>query len=240
MKCGVIISSAINSAVGNSVYTSEQRFEQTLKTISSIKEHMSDVTIVMADSSIPGVDEEIKNKLTAAGIDYFLDFSKDTILSQLKDLPHKDTVQNLSELVVLNKAFKIIKDNGWFDNCDRVFKMSARYWLNEKFDISRYEQEDTRGKYVLTKRMLSQFPREYVGQSLQHMLRVYSFDGSLLDDFIDKLKIMTQHMQAQINEGKYIDVEHLFCKFIPRNMICEIARSGVTGNISKNGALIEN
>jgi hypothetical protein len=213
--------------------------QQTLKTIESIRERIPGSIIVMADSSIPGVSDEVKKQLSAV-VDYFLDFSKDQLINNLKNIAHKDTQQNLTELVVLNKAFKVIKDNKWFDGCDRVFKMSARYWLNEKFNIERYHEEDAVGKYVLTKRMLSQFPKDYVGQSLQHMLRVYSFDGALLDDFIDKLRIMTEHMQEQVNSGKYIDVEHLFCKFIPRKQVCEIARSGVTGNISKNGALIEN
>jgi hypothetical protein len=217
----------------------EERFQQTLKTVESIREKIPGAIIVMADSSIPGVEGEIKEKI-AEVVDHFLDFSKDPLLQNLKQLAHKDTAQNLSELVVLNKAFKIIKDKGIFDGCDRVFKMSARYWLNDKFDIARYHEEDALGKYVLTKRMLSQFPSSVTGQPLQHMLRIYSFDGKLLDDFIDKLKIMTAHMQERVNSGGYIDVEHLFCKFIPRSIICEIARSGVAGNISKNGVLIEN
>ena len=238
MSYGVIVSSAVNSNL-QSVYTPEERFEQTLKTIESIKERIPGAIIVMADSSVPGVDDDTKKRLSEQ-VDYFLDFSKDNIVNGLKTIAHKDTSQNLTELVVLNKAFKIIKDNKWFDDCDRVFKMSARYWLDERFDIARYHESDALGKYVLTKRMLSQFSKDVTGQSLQHMLRVYSFDGKLLDDFIDRLKQMTTHMQDRVNGGGYIDVEHLFCKFIPRKMICEIARSGVTGNISKNGALIEN
>ena len=52
--------------------------------------------------------------------------------------------------------------------------------------------------------------------------------------------MMIDDVQNKIVNNQYIDVEHLFCKFIPRKMICEIARSGVMGNVSKNGQLIEN
>ena len=237
-KYGVIISSAINVVV-DTVYTAEQRLEQTLKTIASIRAKIPNSVIVLADSSIPGLSESMKKSLSDQ-VDYLLDFSKDSMLNQIRTIQHKDTLQNLSELIVLNKAFAIIKSKNWFDGCNRIFKMSGRYWLTDNFDIALYQKDNAQGKYVLTKRMLSQFPTELTDQSLQHMLRVYSFDGVLLDDFINRLKTMTIHMQEKINEGRYIDVEHLFCKFIPRSLILEIARSGVAGNISKNGALIEN
>jgi hypothetical protein len=237
-KYGFIITSAVTSNL-QSVYTPEQRFEQTLKTIKSIRDAVPNTVIVMADSSVPGMDADTKAKLSEA-VDYLLDFSKDAIINQLQTIPHKDTAQNLSELVVLNKAFKIIKDNKLFDGVDRIFKISARYWLTEKFDLSRYEQSDVKGKYVLTKKMMSQFPKIATGQSLQYMVRLYSLDNSLFDDFTDRLKTMTVHMQERVNAGGYIDVEHLFCKFLPSDKLMEIARSGVAGNISKNGSLVEN
>jgi hypothetical protein len=237
-KYGVIISSAINVVV-DTIYSPQQRLEQTLKTIESVRERIPNSIIVLADSSIPGLSDEMKKTLSDR-VDYLLDFSKDTLLNQIRSIQHKDTLQNLSELIVLNKAFAIIKSKSWFDNCDRIFKMSGRYWLNDKFNIELYNLPTVKNKYVLTKRMLSQFPKEVTHQTLQHMLRVYSFDGSLLDDFMTRLKTMTTHLQERVNQGGYTDVEHLFCKFIPRYMIYEIARSGVAGNISKNGVMIEN
>ena len=72
------------------------------------------------------------------------------------------------------------------------------------------------------------------------MLRVYSMDSSLLSDFENRLATMTAHMQEKVNQGKYIDIEHLFCKFLPKELTIEIARTGVAGNIAPNGAWIEN
>ena len=239
MKYGVFLSSAVNSTLMR-VYTPEERLQQTIKSIETIRERIPNSVIVMFDCSIPGVDDATK-KMLSGKVDYFIDFSKDTLINNIPQMiNHKDTVMNLSELVAISKTFKIIKDNNWFEGCDRIFKMSARYWLNEKFDISVYEKDSVKGKYVFTKKMLSQFPKSLVGQSLQYMLRVYSFDGSLIDDYMQKIKMMIDDVQNKIVNNQYIDVEHLFYKFVPQDNIFEIARSGITGNISKTGALIEN
>jgi hypothetical protein len=72
------------------------------------------------------------------------------------------------------------------------------------------------------------------------MLRVYSLDTVLMDEFSALLATMTKHMQDRVNNGGYIDIEHLFCKFLPKDKTLEIARTGVAGNIAPNGAYIEN
>ena len=237
-KYGVLITSAANAKF--SKYTPAERVEQTLKTIESVKQYIPNAVICMTDCSIPGIDEETQ-KLLSDKVDNFINLSKDPTVNWItNNITHQDTVKNLTELVVVSKFFNIAKNQKWFNDCDRIFKVSGRYWLTEKFDITRYEQEDAKGKYVVSKKMLSQFKFDYVGQSLQYMLRVYSFDAALLEDFITRLSIMTNFMQEKVNAGGYIDIEHLFCKFLPKDLTLEIARTGVAGYVAPNGAFIEN
>lgn len=233
-KYGVFITSAINS-VGQSVYTSEVRFEQTLKTIETVRERIPNSVVCLVESSIIGLNNEEKAKLVDK-VDYFFDFSKEAMLKQIAENPHKDTSQNLSELVTLIKAFTIIKNKKIFDGCDRIVKVSGRYWLTENFDIEKHDQSN---KFVFFKKTLSQFPFGLTNASLQYMTRTYSFDTMLLDSFISSLKEMLDHMQDTVNDKRYIDIEHLFCKFIPKKSIFELGRIGVSGNISKSGALVE-
>ena len=238
MKYGVLITSAANAKF--SVYSPEERVEQTLKTVESVRERIPNALICMTDCGIPSIEGELRDKLVKS-VDKFIDLSKDTNVNWIAtNITHQDTVKNLTELVVVSKFFKLAKKNEWFKDCNRVFKVSGRYLLNEKFDITRYEQADAKDKYVVSKKMLSQFPFDYVGQSLQYMLRVYSFDYSQLDDFIILLDTMNKHMQERCNAGKYIDIEHLFCKFLPPKETLEIARTGVVGNVAPNGTFIEN
>jgi hypothetical protein len=237
-KYGVLITSAVNAKF--SKYTPEERLEQTLQTIESVRKYIPNAVICMTDCSVPGVDDETKEKLSNQ-VDHFVNLSKDPTVNYIQtNIQHQDTVKNLTELVVVSKFFKLAQEKKWFDNCDRIFKVSGRYWLTDKFDITRYEQADARGKYIVSKKMLSQFPKSLTGQSLQYMLRVYSFDQCLLDDFIQRINTMTVHMQEKVNNGAYIDIEHLFCKFLPKELVLEVARTGVAGNVAPNGTFIEN
>jgi hypothetical protein len=238
LKYGVLLTSAANAKF--SVYSPEERVDQTLKTVESVRKYIPNAFICMTDCSIPGIEGELKNKLVDA-VDKFIDLSKDANVNWIAaNVSHQDTVKNLTELVVVSKFFKLAKKHGWFNGYDRVFKVSGRYWLTDRFDITRYEQPDAKGKYVVSKKMLSQFTHDYTGQSLQYMLRVYSLDTVLLDDFIMQLDTMSKHMQDRVNNKGYIDIEHLFCKFLPNDLVLEIARTGVAGNIAPNGQFIEN
>ena len=237
-KYGVFITSAANAKF--SKYSPEERVEQTLKTVESVRKYIPNAVICMTDCSVPGIDKATQDALTA-DVDNFINLSKDPNVNWIQqNIQHQDTVKNLTELVVVGKFFKIAMEHKWFADCDRVFKVSGRYWLTDKFDITRYEQPDAKGKYVVSKKMLSQFPKSVTEQTLQYMLRVYSFDTSLMTDFSTRLSMMTTHMQDRVNNGGYIDIEHLFCKFLPKNLTLEIARTGVAGNIAPNGHFIEN
>jgi hypothetical protein len=237
MKAGVLITSAINAKF--SVYSPEERLAQTLETIASVRAKMPKAIICLTDCGIPGVSDEIKSQLTA-DVDHFIDFSKDSNVNYVAGLTHQDTVKNLTELIVVSKFFKLAKEQGWFNGCDRVFKVSGRYVLNDHFNLKRYAKPDAKGKYVLSKTMLSQFPLEVTTHALQHMLRVYSFDAVLLDDFIGRLKQMIDFMQERIRASAYIDIEHLFHKFLPRDLVLEVARTGVEGHVAPNGLKISN
>jgi hypothetical protein len=237
-KYGVFITSAANAKF--SKYSPEERVEQTLKTVESVRKYIPNAVICMTDCSVPGIDKATQNALTA-DVDNFVNLSKDPNVNWIQEnIQHQDTVKNLTELVVVSKFFKVAAEHKWFNGCDRVFKVSGRYWLTDKFDITRYEQEDAKGKYVVSKKMLSQFPKSVTEQTLQYMLRVYSFDTALISDFSERLSVMTSYMQDRVNAGGYIDIEHLFCKFLPKDKVLEIARTGVAGNIAPNGQFIEN
>lgn len=235
-KHGVIITSSIYAS-STTVYQTEDRFNQTLKTIETIKKHIPDSVICLADNSVKALDETQRSVLTDS-VDYFLDFSKDQVFADIaQSIQHKDSVQNLSEIILLIKLMKIINDNNLFDGCERIFKISGRYEITDAFNIKKHDQETL--KYVFFKQLLTQFQPNVTQQSLQLMCRLYSFDKNLSTDFVDKLTTMLSHMQERLQAGGYIDIEHMFCKFIPKTQLVELGRMGVKGMISKSGMMIE-
>ena len=59
-KYGVFITSAANAKF--SKYTPEERVEQTIKTIESIRAKIPNAVICMTDCSVPAIDDELKKK----------------------------------------------------------------------------------------------------------------------------------------------------------------------------------
>jgi hypothetical protein len=236
-KYGVFVTSAVNATF--SKYDPQERLAQTLTTLASVQKHIPNAVICLAESSVPGVDDETK-KILSAQVHNMIDLSKDTTINWVhQNITHQDTVKNMSELILTTKFFKVARKQGWFNDCDRIFKISGRYNLNDNFDISKYLDESLKDKFVFKKKMLSQFVYTLTNQSLQHPTRLYSFDTSLLDYYIETLDRMTEHMQEITNENRYIDIEHLVCKFIPNNKKVEFGRLGIEGNIAPHKTFIE-
>lgn len=246
-KYGVFITSAVNAKF--SVYSPEERLAQTLETIASVRERIPNAVICLTDCGIPGISGDQLDKLTA-DVDHFLDFSTDPNVNQIYETisPMKfnngiltqDVVKNLTEMAVVRSFFYYAIDEGWFDDCDRIFKVSGRYTLTDSFKIEDYENDIVGDKYVVSKRMLSQFMHGITGVDQQHMLRVYSFGGNRMREFILLLEDMIEHMQSTVNAGGYIDIEHLWYKFLPKSDVIEFARTGVKGLVAPNGQFIEN
>jgi hypothetical protein len=237
-KYGVFITSAINAKF--SIYNPEERLAQTLETIASVRERIPNAVICLTDCSQPGISNEVIEKLTEH-VDHYIDFSADENVIWIHDnIQVQDVVKNLTELSVVHSFFKLAQEEGYFDGCDRIFKISGRYTLTEKFDTADYENDIVGDKYVVSKRMLSQFVPGITGVDQQHMLRVYSFGSNRIAEFILLLEDMVECMQDRVNNGGYIDIEHLWYKFLPKSDVVEFDRTGVKGLVAPNGQAIEN
>lgn len=237
-KYGVFITSAINAKF--SIYKPEERLAQTLETIASVRARIPNAVICLTDCSQPGISDEVKTQLVEH-VDHFMDFSTDENVVWIHDnIEVQDIVKNLTELAVVHSFFETAQEEGWFDGCDRIFKVSGRYTLTDKFNTADYENDIVGDKYVVSKRMLSQFAPGITGVDQQHMLRVYSFGGNRIAEFILLLEDMTEHMQDRVNTGGYIDIEHLWYKFLPKSDVIEFDRTGVKGLVAPNGQAIEN
>jgi hypothetical protein len=237
-KYGVFITSAINAKF--SLYSPEERLQQTLETIASVRKHIPNAVICLTDCGIPGLNDE-QIELLTKDVDHFIDFSLDENVVWIHDnIQVQDIVKNLTEMSVVRSFFHYALEEGWFESCDRIFKVSGRYTLTDKFNTTDYENNIIGDKYVVSKRMLSQFAHGITGVDQQYMLRVYSFGANRIREFLMLLDDMIAHMQERCNNNGYIDIEHLWYKFLPRDAIIEFDRTGVRGHVAPNGTFIEN
>lgn len=184
-----------------SIYTTEERFEQTKDTINSIKKYIPNVKIIFVECS--DLNKEFQTYIIER-VDHFLNFYQDIeirnkVFSKSKSLGEGTlTIKGLE--FIFNKKIE-------FKN---FFKISARFYLNNKFDYY-------------------QFDNNYINYMINNT-RFYKINYNYLAEFYNFLiSKQTQH-KFYCCEG----YENIFSIFIKEqiNNTMEIKFIGLEGYIS--------
>lgn len=164
MKSLVLITSVINTphtplsyCNNRSVYSREERFEQTKKTISSVRNMIPDCIIYLVECSD---FTEIERDYFENNCDYVMNLWNQPEL-------HKDIFgisKALGEGTMTIKALEYIINNDII--YDSLIKISGRYWLNDKFIYEKFNNNDMIFKKInndsnniLT--LFYKFPKQY-------------------------------------------------------------------------------
>ena len=210
MRNIVIVTSVIDTpnrpfsyCATRSVYTRSERFEQTKRTISSIRQYMNDALIFLVDCTDFTFEER----------DYF-DSTCDYILNlwDHKGL-HNDIFgvsKALGEATLLNAAFTYIMDNNI--EYDNLYKLSGRYYLNNSFNYGMYQNDKLVFKkiygddnnivtifYQIPKRYVSVL-RQFLSDNRQSMIDCIGIEllfGKFLKLFDDNEKIFYDHLGVE-------------------------------------------
>jgi hypothetical protein len=241
MKTTFIVTSAVHTRFG--IYTWEQRRDMTLDTIQCLRDRVPGCKIIVNEVSGAGVQSSVEDALMEAA-DLYLDFTTNSEVNFIYNNPswynNWDIVKNLTELTTFPISLSILKDSGEIDDQDRIFKMSGRYLLNEKFDINFYSQPEIKEKVVIGKSVPSQFPLEVTGLSMQYMCRLLSWPTHLHNDMITWYEKGRDYMKNRMSMNGYADIEHCLYYSIPKHHVHEVDQVGVYGNIAPNGIAIVN
>lgn len=217
----IIISSVINISTKPFSYTNtrsycgkEKRFEDTKKTIESIKEFIKDSKLFFVECSDIPIEYE---KYIIENTDYYINLYNDK-----KVLSRCDSIsKSLGEGTILVEALKYIFENKI--EYDNLFKLSGRYWLNNSFDYSKYDNDSIVVKQIendpnniLT--CFYKFPKRIIE-------KFYNFLLNSERDFINCIGI-------EVIFGKFInsiDEEKIFIK----------GKIGLNGYVSVCGTYID-
>ena len=177
-----IITSVINT--GNipwsytpvrSVFSVEDRFQQTLHTIESIRKYTNSSKILLVECSDLSNEMEstLKNK-----VDYYLQCYDD---EKVRSACIHNGMKGYGEAVKTMKAVQYIKENRI--SFDRLFKISGRYYLNSSFSNEKYALNDYTFKmyddqsgstvlYSVSNRVFDHFEH-----TLQEIITMYQVKG---------------------------------------------------------------
>ena len=122
-----------------SVYSHNERFEQTKKTIESVKQKIPNAQILLVECS--NLNKE-QNEYFLSNTDYFLNlFQNEKIINNISS-KSKSLGEGTMTLCGLNY---IIDNNIVFNN---LIKISGRYYLSEKFDYNKFNNNNIVIKYI--------------------------------------------------------------------------------------------
>jgi hypothetical protein len=193
-----------------SVYSSQERFEHALNTIQSIRNLKDDSKILFIESSqlSPSMEEHITNQ-----VDFYYNISQ---FEEVKESCIRTNKKGYGEVVQIKFALEYMRNN----NIDfkRIIKISGRYWLNTKFDISKFSFDE----YTFNKggtnhsTILYSVPKHAIDHYYQNILKcidVYKCGPISLEDVLPpmcnpKHVIETLGVSGMIavNRGEYIEV----------------------------------
>lgn len=239
----VLVTSAVHTNYG--IYNATQRIQQTLDTVKSAKQYIPDCIVVLIDNSTVAIAQDTSAELTELIdlVDYYIDNSDDKDIQHFHNtVTNYDIGKNAMECIGMYKALSYMASNPELMNiitdASRIFKLSGRYQLTDKFDITKFDNAETTNKYVFKKAQASWINSADTGVTTMLQTRLYSFTPSIFVDTIKLFQLIIQNMFTTFNAGKYIDIEHSMAKFIPNESLVELDTVGLQGNIAPNGALV--
>jgi hypothetical protein len=198
-----------------SIYSHQERFEQTKKTIQTIREKIPNAKIFVVECS--NLNQDISNYLIQNS-DYFLN------LYEYEKIRNNTTSisKSLGEGTMTICAINYIKNNNI--EYDIFFKITGRYWLSENFVYNNFINNDIQIHYI----------NNDVNNVCTSLYKLHKIN---IDEFIDFLNRNLQLMYQCIG---YEVLFAMFLKEVKSNNIIHLNKIGVNGYISVSHDFADN
>lgn len=217
------ISSAIESDRG--IFSHEEREQQTVETIDSIRKHVPDANIIIYESGSTLSEDRLQRLTKFATVIPLNNIGAIKQLSSQRLNSHAEAIA--SHIMMLN-AEKFVPVG-----TKRIFKLSGRYKLQDTFDLSAYE--DIGDKFVFKKRVktwMDQRAQDVLGSDSLFDTRLYALTPALTEYYAKCL------MDIYETVSKYgVDFEHAVFRCIDKSMVVEFDKVHCEGRIAPDGSL---
>ena len=243
MKDLFIITSAIMLPDSNPL----ERAIQTAHTIDSIKSRIPNVEIWLCDSSCEPLSSVVLDIIKNESVK-IISFHNDVKIHEIKEFARKynggrkdgyiidiekgslGILKNLTESYVM---LELLKND--LSDFNRVFKISGRYALSGKFDISKWNQP---GKAILRKSESNYLPIELVETDGNHWCMLWGFCPSIKDEIVKVFETINSDISLYSQTNRITDIEHGLYKNLDKEYIHELDTIGIMGRVNNVNSII--
>lgn len=191
-----------------SVYSPEQRFQQTIKTIESIRSVQSENQIKICLCEGSEISAEMKETLLSI-VDYYIEPTDEHIRSVCLN----SYIKGYGELLKIKYVVNYFMNNNI--TFQRLFKISGRYYLNENFKLENYS--------------LDKFTFKLPVNIVTYSTVIFSVPYSLLEIFINAIN----ETEKVYRTGKVFQYEDLLPSFMNPKHTIEL--TGFNGSCAVDG-----
>ena len=202
-----------------SVYTSEERFNQTLETINSIKKFIPNAYIVLFDNSKFDKNNYIYIMLKQ-NLDLLINITDNKELNYYTDEYLYRAFAEISQQI---EFYNYFMKNIEIDKIKNFFKISGRYIINKNFNYSTYDNNKN-----IFKKNANVLDRDYFYTSF------YKLDKSILKDYFNNLNTLRNNKENYSSKGYDFEV------IVPNTIIDKISlvnNLGITQRIAVTGSI---
>lgn len=224
----------ITSAIGNDygIFTTEERYQQVLDTIASVKKYCPNSDIYLIDNTEQKLPEDyIENLNAMTNVALFL-YDDPVISSMGKNYrdndPNRFHKKTLGEIRAVIIATQVITNTN--NDYDLVFKLNGRCTLNENFNVKNFLHDA-----IVTK------TRDIFCDIPVIPTRLWSFPYEKINSVHEMFKIMYEHtLELLIKEETLQIIEYSFNNFIETYNVphVQLPIIGLSGTFGFNGGEI--
>ena len=231
------VTSALNASPANSRFSNAQRLEQTRATVQSIRARLPDADIIVADGSIQQPEAA---SIAALGDGVTFAWYGDLPeLQQVAAFPNFNVVKNVSELALYSRLIADLLGRNDLVRYRRVFKLSGRYQLNDRFHAASHLSARAAERFVFARRTKATLSEAATGTAYAWQTRLFSFDPCLAYLLGSLYMVSLRTMREKLARGIYTDVEHSIGCLLNPNLVIECEAIGVSGEVGTYDLHIE-
>ena len=222
------INSAMN-VTGRSLYSNDERWEQTKETILSIDKYVPNNIKYIIDGSYLPIEEYKLKWLNDHGVRIILTGHVPGVKEISQHIASYGIGNSIAETQSMVHFVRWFKANlQEKTKAKRICKLSGRYKINENF---KWDDPAYEGKYVFVKHHQSNSPRKAeLDLKGLFVVRCWHMDYALIDNYE---RVITNI--ANDCAGLGIDAENSYYKNIPKDLLYEVEKIGVEGYVSPVG-----